>query len=103
MNQDTDDWDRRTHRMSVLADYLSTSYLPSAWATREPRNANALVLHAWTRLVQGRSQGHLEDAAKVTESCFRAAELAPEDPAPWVVLLGVSRLELWKQQQVFAV
>jgi hypothetical protein len=103
MNQDTDDWDRRTHRMPVLADYLSASYLPSAWATREPRNANALVLHAWTRLVQGRSQGHLEDAAKVTDSCFRAAELAPEDPAPWVVLLGVSRLGHWKQQQVFAV
>ncbi|MFF3907889.1 hypothetical protein ACFYZJ_18300 [Streptomyces sp. NPDC001848] len=103
MNQDTDDWDRRTHRMSVLAEYLSPSYLPSAWATREPRNATALVLHAWERLVQGRSQGRLEDAPEVTETCLRAADLAPQDPTPWVVLLGVSRLERWQQSQVFAV
>ncbi len=101
MNQDSGDWDRRTHRLSVLADYLSESHLPRAWARREPRNAGALVLHAWTQLTRGRSQGRLEDTAAVTESCFRAADLAPEDPTPWVVLLGVSRLERRPQREVF--
>lgn len=103
MEQDAGDWDRRSHRMSVLADYLAASHLPSAWARREPRNTGALVLHAWTELARGRSQGYLEDAAAVTEICFRAADLAPEDPSPWVVLLGVSRLERWEQPQVFGV
>ncbi|MEU7060665.1 hypothetical protein [Streptomyces sp. NPDC046197] len=103
LNQDTGGWDRRTHRLSVLADYLSESHLASAWATREPHDASAHVLHAWTQLTRGRSRGRLEDAAAVTETCFRAADLAPEDPTPWVVLLGVSRLERWEQPQVYGV
>lgn len=56
---------------------------------------------AATQLVRGRAHGRLEDATAVTESCFRAADLAPEDPTPWVVLLGVSRLERRAQPQVF--
>lgn len=101
MSQDEGDWDRRSHRMSVLADYLRDSHLPRTWATREPRNANALVLHAATQLARGRSEGGMEDTASVTESCFRAADLTSDDPTPWVVLLGVARLERWEQPQVF--
>ncbi|MEH0580367.1 hypothetical protein [Streptomyces sp. B21-108] len=36
--------------------------------------------------------GRLEDAAGIADSCLRAAELAPDDPTPWVVLLGLSPL-----------
>jgi hypothetical protein len=103
MEQDTGDRDRRTHRVSVLADYLRGSHLPRVWATREPHNASALVLHAGTQLAEGRAQGRLGDAAAVTESCYRAADLAPEDPTPWVVLLGVARMQRWEQPQAFGV
>ncbi|KUM97521.1 hypothetical protein AQI88_07705 [Streptomyces cellostaticus] len=103
LDQDPGDWDRRAHRMGVLAEFLAGSHLPRSWATREPRNASALVLHAWTQLARGRSQGGLEDTADVVDSCLRAAELAPEDPTAWVVVLGAARLERWEQPQVFGV
>ncbi|ANP51512.1 hypothetical protein J2Z21_002654 [Streptomyces griseochromogenes] len=101
LDQDPGDWDRRAHRMGVLADFLAGSNLPRSWATREPRNPSALTLHAWAQVARGRSEGHLEDSAGVVESCLRAAELAPQDPTPWVVLLGAARLERWQQSQVF--
>lgn len=101
LDQDQDNWDRRAHRMGVLADFLSGSHLASSWARREPHNPSALVLDAWTQVARGRSQEHLEDSAGIVDSCLRAAELAPQDPTPWVVLLGAARLERWQQSQVF--
>jgi hypothetical protein len=101
LDQSRADWDRRTHQLSVLAYRLSGSHGPRAWATREPRNASALVLSAWAQLERGRSRGRLEDAAGTANSCLRAAELAPEDPTPWVVLLGLSRLERRSLPEVF--
>ncbi|MGJ5755978.1 hypothetical protein FB563_7746 [Streptomyces puniciscabiei] len=103
LEQDPGDWDRRTHRMDVLAEYLVGSHLSRAWVTREPRSADALVLHAWTQVAQARAQGHLEDSAGTVETCLRAAEIAPEDPTPWVALLAVVRLERRAQSQVFGV
>ncbi|MEV6117813.1 hypothetical protein AB0L59_36465 [Streptomyces sp. NPDC052109] len=103
LEQDPGDWDRRSHRLDVLAGYLAGSHLPRAWATREPRSANALVLHAWTQIAQARAQGHLEDPDGVGSACLRAAELAPEDPTPWVALLAVARLDRRDQSQVFGV
>lgn len=103
LEQDPGDWDRRTHRIDVLAGYLSGSHLPRSWVTREPHSVNALVLHAWTRVAEGRAQGRLEDPADTIDSCLRAAELAPEDPTPWVALLAVARLERREQSQVFGV
>ncbi|MFF6996411.1 hypothetical protein ACFY93_15875 [Streptomyces sp. NPDC008313] len=95
------DWDRRAHRLSVLADQLSGSRLPAAWASRDPRDATALVLDAWSALVRGRAEGAMEDASSTAKQCVLAAELAPEDPAPWVVLLGVARVERYRQSDVF--
>ncbi|KUN09567.1 hypothetical protein AQI95_04410 [Streptomyces yokosukanensis] len=103
LEQDPGDWDRRTHRMDVLAGYLAGSHLPRSWVTREPRSADALVLHAWTQVAQGRAHGRLEDPAATIDSCLRAAELAPDDPTPWVALLAVARLERREQSQVFGV
>jgi hypothetical protein len=103
LEQTPADWDRRAHRMGVLAEFLAGSRLPRSWATREPRNANALVLYAWSEVVRARSQGRLDDAADVIDSCLRAAELTPQDPTPWVVLLTAARLERWEQQRVFGV
>ncbi|MEU3839524.1 hypothetical protein AB0E88_05760 [Streptomyces sp. NPDC028635] len=95
--------DRRAHRLSVLAEFLSASHLPGAWARREPRNARALVLHAWSALEQGRGAGRMTDAAATWKTCLLAAELAPEDPSPWVVMLGVARLERYAEREVFSV
>ncbi|WP_225839331.1 hypothetical protein [Streptomyces sp. NK08204] len=103
MGQDAGDWDRRTHRIGVLADFLAGSHLPRSWVAREPRNATALVLHAWSQVAQARAQEHPGDAGDAVQSCLRAAELAPEDPVPWVALLGAARWERWKQPQVFGV
>ncbi|MGW7522456.1 hypothetical protein [Streptomyces sp. NPDC054783] len=103
LEQESGDWDRRGHRIDVLAGYLSGSHLSRSWATREPRSVDALVLHAWTQVAQGRAQGRLEDPAGTVQTCLRAAELAPEDPTPWVALLAVARLERREQSQVFGV
>ncbi|WP_225823491.1 hypothetical protein [Streptomyces naphthomycinicus] len=103
LDQDPDDWDRRTHRVSVLADFLAASHLPGAWAAREPRNATALVLHAWAQVAQARAEDRRGETADAVESCLRAADLAPDDPAPWVALLRVARWERWRQPQTFGV
>ncbi|MFJ7149037.1 hypothetical protein ACIQVT_12675 [Streptomyces sp. NPDC100445] len=103
LGQEPGDWDRRTHRLGVLADFLTGSHLARSWATREPRNADALVLHAWTDVARARAHGNLEDAAGTVDSCLRAAELAPEDPTPWIALLAVARVERWAQPRVFGV
>lgn len=49
---------------------------------------------ARTRTLPGASAGR-------GDSCLRAAELAPEDPTPGVILLGLSRLERRSQPEVF--
>jgi len=100
-DQSRADWDRRTHQLSVLAYRRSESHGPRAWATREPRNASALVLSAWAQLERGRSEGRPHDAAGIADGCLRANELAPEDPTSWVVLLGLSRLERRSRSKVF--
>ncbi|MFK0113227.1 hypothetical protein [Streptomyces sp. NPDC091217] len=92
------DWDRRSHRLSVLAAAIPDAGLASAWAAREPRNADALLLHAWVRLERGLRTGSLPDSASLLKSCYQAAELRPEDPEPWVVLLGVARVERHDRQ-----
>ncbi|MFJ9631792.1 hypothetical protein ACIRU8_29250 [Streptomyces sp. NPDC101175] len=97
------DWDRRTFRLSVLAETTAGSRVPSAWAAREPDNPDALLLHAWSRLAQGLRSGGMGDANSVVRSCYRAAELNPEDPAPWVIVLGVARLERYERGSVLAV
>ncbi|PKW12075.1 hypothetical protein SAMN05428944_0684 [Streptomyces sp. 1222.5] len=103
LDQDRGDWDRRAHRMGVLADYLTETQLSRAWAAREPHNADALALHAWTQVERGRRRGSLEDADATVDLCVRAAETSPDDPTPWVILLAVARLEAWEQSQVFGV
>ncbi|QPP05289.1 hypothetical protein G4Z16_01550 [Streptomyces bathyalis] len=97
------DWDRRTYRLSVLAEATAASGVPSAWAAREPDNPDALLLSAWALLTQGRWSGGLNDAVSLVKSCYRAAELSPEDPAPWVIVLAVARLERYERGSLLAV
>src|SRR5690606_20234764 len=48
-----DDWDRRSHRASVLAEATAGTGLASSWLSREPDNADALVFHSWVGVMRG--------------------------------------------------
>ncbi|MFJ9953138.1 hypothetical protein [Kitasatospora sp. NPDC091207] len=97
------DWDRRTHRLAVLAEAAAPSGLARTWRMRRPQSGDAMVFEAWVELVRGRHDGRMEQARTVADDCRRAAEALPEDPAPWVVLLGILRLIRAESRELFAV
>jgi hypothetical protein len=84
------DWDRRMHRISVLARAADPVFAQS-WRRRRPRGADALLFQGWVDLVHGRSRGGLADPRSLLDVCYQAADLAPDDPGPWIAVLGVLR------------
>jgi hypothetical protein len=97
-----EDWDRRSHRIAVLVQ-AADSGLSRAWLRRAPGDPDALLFHAWTDLMRARREDKLPDPKTTIDLCHRAAELRPEDPLPWVLLVGVSRLLRRPQDAVFAI
>ncbi|MEV6975038.1 hypothetical protein [Kitasatospora sp. NPDC093806] len=97
------DWDRRTHRLAVLAEAAAPTGLARSWRARRPQSGEAMVFEAWVELFRGRHDGRLEDARSAADLCHRAADLLPADPTPWVVLLGILRLVRADSRNVFAV
>ncbi|MFE2726147.1 hypothetical protein [Kitasatospora sp. NPDC059327] len=97
------DWDRRAHRLAVLAEAAAPSSLARFWRLRRPDNANPQVFEAWVELVRGRHTGRMEDARAAADRCYGAADALPDDPTPWVVLLGILRLIRAESRDVFAV
>ncbi|MBS2962865.1 hypothetical protein KGA66_07415 [Actinocrinis puniceicyclus] len=100
------DWDRRTHRIKVLADTTAASAWLERWLALDPRNPDAATLQAHVEVVrqvraQVRENGTSKTAADVEALCRRAAALSPQDPMPWISLVtlaraqGVDREELW--------
>lgn len=87
-----EDWDRKAHRLEVLAG-VSGRALPGIWREHKPRDQGALLLHAWSELVQAGQQSSPGDLSDVRETCLRAAELVPADPIPWTLHLSTLRLE----------
>lgn len=92
------DWDRRAHRIRLLADAAASRRTVDLWQASEPRHPDAAVLRAETEVMRmfaaartGRQPGaeRLDLAARL---CHRAAELAPRDPYPWVSLFALGRL-----------
>ncbi len=104
------DWDRRTHRMRLLADVAAGIRTVETWQAAEPQNPDALVLRAETEVMRifaavgeaNRAQGtppppsqdsidrsHLDRAARI---CLQAADKHPADPVPWVSLMTLARL-----------
>ncbi|GAA2740419.1 hypothetical protein [Kitasatospora cinereorecta] len=96
------DWDRRTHRLAVLAD-AATPALAQVWRRQRPRDADPLVLGVWVELSQARAEGGTADARGLVDRCHRAADLRPEDPTPWIALLGTLRLLRRPAAEVFPV
>ena len=84
-----DDWDRRAHRVTVLASEPDAVARAHDWLLAEPGSADAAVLHALAR-VRRALRGE-EDPAAARRACRDAAALAPADPTPWLGLLMLER------------
>lgn len=85
-----DDWDRRGHRVVVLAQ--AAPFLVRTWQRRQPSNPNALTLQAWVDVVFGRAAGRLDDPRTTLDTCRRAVDACPADPTPVVALFAAMRL-----------
>ncbi|MFD5419824.1 hypothetical protein ACFWJT_17585 [Streptomyces sp. NPDC127069] len=92
------DWDRRAHRIRLLADAAADRRTVDVWHISDPSDPDAAVLRAETEVMRmfalardGRmpARGALDGAARL---CLRAAELAPQDPHPYVSLVTLARL-----------
>jgi hypothetical protein len=84
------DWDRRMHRLLVLARTADPA-LSVSWRRRRPKHADPMLFQAWIELVRARRQGEFTDPQALVELCYQAADLAPDDPAPWIAVLGTLR------------
>ncbi|SEC48841.1 hypothetical protein SAMN04490357_2125 [Streptomyces misionensis] len=86
-----DDWDRRGHRLTVLAREPYAAAWARDWLKAEPASADAAALLALARVrraLRGR-----EDPDRARETCAQAAALAPGDPTPWLGLLRLARTQ----------
>lgn len=84
-----DDWDRRGHRVTVLAETPSATAWAREWLLAEPDSADAATLLACSAVhaaLRGKGTPQAAD-----EACRRAATLLPADPTPWLGLLMLSR------------
>lgn len=84
-----DDWDRRGHRLTVLARDPRAADRAGDWLAAEPRSTDAAALLALAlvhRAVRGR-----DAPARAREACDTAAALAPADPTPWLGRLLLAR------------
>lgn len=90
------DWDRRAHRMSVLAESTSPA-LQRSWAEEQPQDPDAQLLFAWGVMLRTRyeEQPDVKETHEALAACARASRQRPEDPNPWVVRLGL--LRLWRR------
>ncbi|MET8946515.1 hypothetical protein ABZX30_23810 [Streptomyces sp. NPDC004542] len=84
-----DDWDRRGHRITVLAQSPYAAAWSRDWLSAEPRSADAAALLALA-LVHRALRGK-EGRGPARDACRAAAALAPADPTPWLGLLLLER------------
>ncbi|MGW7525089.1 hypothetical protein [Streptomyces sp. NPDC054783] len=94
-----DDWDRRGHRLTVLAGEPYAVAWARDWRHAEPGSADAAALYALA-LVR-RALRDKEDPGRAREACATAAALAPDDPTPWLGSLLLARA-LGPEREVFA-
>ncbi|MBC7268907.1 MAG: hypothetical protein H5T76_09305 [Streptomyces sp.] len=83
-----DDWDRRGHRVTVLAQEQHTAAWTREWLLAEPDSTDASVLLAVAQAERALRGKEKPDRAR--EACRTAAALVPADPTP---LLGLLLLE----------
>ncbi|MCW5251031.1 MULTISPECIES: hypothetical protein [unclassified Streptomyces] len=83
------EWDRRGHRISVLAAERYCAAWAREWLLAEPDSTDASLLLAFA-LVRRALRGK-EKPAAAREACRSTAALVPEDPTPWLGLLVLER------------
>ncbi|MGR3933929.1 hypothetical protein [Streptomyces sp. BRA346] len=81
------DWDRRAHRVRVLAQHLPGA-VSQRWAADRPGDGDALVLRAFVEAIRAPAEGHTA-VRRAEQTCLRAAGACPEDPVPWLALLSL--------------
>jgi hypothetical protein len=86
------DWDRRWHRISVLAEATADFDFDRSWRLRRTRSADALVFSACVATVRVRRGEPATDLPEAARACYQAGETRPHDPLPLVALLAVLRL-----------
>ncbi|MFJ2744168.1 hypothetical protein ACIO3O_31460 [Streptomyces sp. NPDC087440] len=84
-----DDWDRRGHRLLVLAAPKGTLAWAKDWLLAEPESADAAALLACAEIQAALLGKGCPDRAR--QSCRKVAGLVPEDPTPWLALLLLAR------------
>ncbi|WP_255952764.1 hypothetical protein [Streptomyces odontomachi] len=84
-----DDWDRRGHRLHVLAQEPGTAAWAGDWRLAEPDSVDAAVLLAFATVHRALADKARPEAAR--DACHEAAGLAPSDPSPWLALLVLER------------
>ncbi len=82
------DWDRRWHRMSVLAGGLPAA-VSERWIAERPGDGDASVLWACVRSGRHSPAQGWPGVWDAERACLRAAEACPEDPTPWLALLDL--------------
>ncbi|MFE1775687.1 hypothetical protein [Streptomyces sp. NPDC059008] len=83
------DWDRRGHRLTVLAGCPGSAAWAGDWQLAEPDSGDAatLVAVATVRLALRGEAG----IAAAAEACAVAARMLPDDPTPWLGALILAR------------
>ncbi|MGP4001453.1 hypothetical protein [Streptomyces sp. 8N706] len=84
-----DDWDRRGHRLVVLAEGPASAAWAEEWQLVEPDSADAVALLACATVFRALRGKETTDAAR--QACRVAARMAPADPSPWLGLLILAR------------
>jgi hypothetical protein len=92
-----EDWQARSHRISVLAGAANGLEWPRAWRLAEPGNpdAHTLAVHAEAVRLHGmiiRRDPAATDQAVIdcVADARKAAERSPLDPTPWISLLTLA-------------
>lgn len=96
---ETSDWDGWTRRTQVLAAVAAGTDVVHIWRTEQPGSLAATVMHsrvAVERAVRAHRAGHPRTRDLWHEAwtaCREAADLAPDDPVPWVGLIALAALD----------
>ncbi|MBB5120671.1 hypothetical protein AF335_31920 [Streptomyces eurocidicus] len=80
-----DDWDRRGHRLVVLAGAAGSAARAREWQLAEPGSPDAAALLACAAVRRAVTGGESPGTARA--ACLAAARTAPADPSPWLGVL----------------
>ncbi|WP_328681488.1 hypothetical protein OG905_37350 [Streptomyces sp. NBC_00322] len=92
------DWDRRSHRIRLLAHTAADKRIAEAWQTAQPHSADALVLRADTEVMRHFAAARTgtipgpDVLDRTAHICLNASDVFPQDPHPWVSLITLGRL-----------